>query len=115
MLLNTMGVATIVSIQLGLMHLSPKIFSPDVSILNNAGWISKMSILILNKILHLRAVDFFVVPGGTHKYVTEHGPYPAPTPSFAVLVVCSPLLWPGLWTTARVVVSHTSSVCSAEP
>jgi hypothetical protein len=40
-LLYTMGLATIVSIQIGLMRLSPKIFSTDVSILNNARWISK--------------------------------------------------------------------------
>jgi hypothetical protein len=35
-LLYMMGLATIVLIQIGLMHLSPKIFSTDVSILNNA-------------------------------------------------------------------------------
>jgi hypothetical protein len=35
-LLYMMGFATIVLIQIGLMHLSPKIFSTDVSILNNA-------------------------------------------------------------------------------
>jgi hypothetical protein len=36
-LLYSMGVATIMSIQIGLMHLSPKIFlTADVSILNNA-------------------------------------------------------------------------------
>jgi hypothetical protein len=40
-LLYTMGLATFVSIQIGLMHLSPKIFSTDVSILNNARWVSK--------------------------------------------------------------------------
>jgi hypothetical protein len=40
-LLYTMGLANFVSIQIGLMHLSPKIFSTDVSIFNNAHWISK--------------------------------------------------------------------------
>jgi hypothetical protein len=35
------GLVTFVSIQIGLMHLSPKIFSTDVSILNNARWIFK--------------------------------------------------------------------------
>jgi hypothetical protein len=40
-ILYTMGLATFVSIQIGLMHLSPKIFSTDVSILNNARWISE--------------------------------------------------------------------------
>jgi hypothetical protein len=35
-LLYTMGLATMLSIQIGLMHLSQKIFSTDVSILNNA-------------------------------------------------------------------------------
>jgi hypothetical protein len=34
-LLYTMGLATIVLIQIGLMHLSPKIFSTDMSILKN--------------------------------------------------------------------------------
>jgi hypothetical protein len=41
-LLYTMGLATFVSIQIGLMHLSPKIFSTDVPILNNTHWISKI-------------------------------------------------------------------------
>jgi hypothetical protein len=36
-----MGLATFMSIQIDLMHLSPKIFSTEVSILNNARWISK--------------------------------------------------------------------------
>jgi hypothetical protein len=66
-LLYTMGLATIVLIQIDLMHLSPKIFSTDVSILTKAHWISKMCILILNEILHFRAVDIRVVPGGTCK------------------------------------------------
>jgi hypothetical protein len=35
-LLYMMDLATIVLIQIGLMHLSPKIFSTDVSILNKA-------------------------------------------------------------------------------
>jgi hypothetical protein len=39
-LLYMMGLATIMSIQIGLMHLSPKTFSTDISILNNAHWIS---------------------------------------------------------------------------
>jgi hypothetical protein len=34
-LLYTMGLETIVSIQIGLMHLSPKNFSTDVLILNS--------------------------------------------------------------------------------
>jgi hypothetical protein len=68
-LLYTMGLATIVLIQIGLMHLSPKIFSADVSILYNARWISKMCISILIEILHFHAVDFCVVPGGTRKYL----------------------------------------------
>jgi hypothetical protein len=40
-LLYTTDLATFVSIQIGLMHLSPKIFSTDMSILNNDRWISK--------------------------------------------------------------------------
>jgi hypothetical protein len=63
-LLYTMSLATIVLIQIGLMHLSPKIFSTDMSILNNAHWFSKTCILFLDKILHFCAVDFCVVPGG---------------------------------------------------
>jgi hypothetical protein len=68
-LLYTMGLATFVSIQIGLMHLSPKIFSTDMSILNNARWIYKPCISIVNKILHFCAVDFCVVPGCTRKYL----------------------------------------------
>jgi hypothetical protein len=68
-LLYTIGLATIVLIQIGLMHLSPKIVSTDVSILNNARWISKTCISILNETLHFCAVDFRVVPGGTRKYL----------------------------------------------
>jgi hypothetical protein len=69
-LLYTMGLATIMWIQIGLMLLSPKkIFSTDVPVLNNARWISKMCISILNEILHFRAVDFRVLPGGIRKYL----------------------------------------------
>jgi hypothetical protein len=68
-LLYLMGLATIVLIQIDLVHPSPKVSQTDVSILNNARWISKTCISILDKILHLCAVDFRAVPGETRKYM----------------------------------------------
>ncbi len=64
-----MGLATVVSIQIGLMHLSPKNLTTDVSILNNARWLSKTCISILNAILHFCAVDFRAVSEETLNYL----------------------------------------------
>jgi hypothetical protein len=64
-----MGLATIVSIQIGMMHLSPNISQLLCPYLTSSVGYLKMCILIFNKILHFCALHFHAVQKEIRKYM----------------------------------------------